>query len=260
MNIDFFQIDSFSSELFKGNPAGVCPLTEWLPKDILQKIAFENNLSETAFYIKKKNCFQIRFFSPTSEVDLCGHATLAAAFVEFFINKNISPILNFESKGGLLKVSKQAELITLDFPKIDIQKISLTEELNTLFSTKPIETFIADNHIVLVFKNSKDIENLVIDFTKINKLKYDGVCITSTSKKYDFISRFFAPKIGINEDPVTGFAHTFLTPLWALKLNKKKLIAKQVSLRGGELSCEINNDRVLISGTATLFLKGTIII
>ena len=258
MNIEFYQIDAFASEVFKGNPAGVCPLKEWLADDVMQNIAFENNLSETAFYVKNSDGFDIRFFTPTTEIDLCGHATLATSFVEFELKNNNSTFLNLNSKGGKLQITKQNEQITLDFPINNFTEIPLSKELKKPFLVEPVEAFSTAGHAVLVFKDSNSIENLKFDLLKIKELNVKGVCVTAQGKNYDFVSRFFAPKIGIDEDPVTGFAHTFLTPLWAAKLKKEKMTAKQVSPRGGELICQLNENRVLISGKAQLYLKGEI--
>ena len=258
MDIEFYQIDAFTNEVFKGNPAGVCPLDKWISEDIMQNIAFENNLSETAFYTKTNNGFDIRFFSPTTEINLCGHATLATAFVEFIIKKNSNSILNFNSKGGLLKVERQNELLQLNFPITNFKKIPITNELKAPFNFTPIEAFETNNHKILIFEDQLSIENLNFDLTQIAQIDTNAISVTAKGNNYDFVSRFFAPKMGINEDPVTGSAHTFLAPLWSQKLNKKIVKAKQVSPRGGELLCEVINDRVLISGSAKLYLKGTI--
>ena len=258
MTIEIYQIDAFASEVFKGNPAAVCPLNDWISDDLMQKIAMENNLSETAFYVKSGDAFDIRFFSPSIEIDLCGHATLATAFVEFEIKNNTNTQLKFNSKGGELKVTKNNSVLTLDFPLTDYEKTTLTEGIKIAFIPKPIEAYKTNNHLLLVFNDAKSVENLNFDLNKIAELDATGVCVTAIGNNHDFVSRFFAPKVGINEDPVTGSAHTFLTPFWSKKLNKNILEAKQVSPRGGELTCELTNKRVLISGKAKLYLKGEI--
>lgn len=264
MNIEIYQVDAFASELFKGNPAAVCPLNEWLPDNIMQSIAFENNLSETAFYIKKGNDFEIRWFTPTTEVDLCGHATLATAYVIFEIKRHTSNQITLGSKSGDLVVRRNQDTLTLDFPKANYIEIPLTEELKAPFRATPKSAYKdeSNNFIMLVFDETIDIKNLDFDLQKIAQIENCSVIVTSPGKNEDcdFVSRFFGPQSGIDEDPVTGSAHTLLTPYWAKALNKKTLFAKQLSQRGGELTCELINDRVFISGKAKLYLSGEIFI
>ena len=256
--IEFYQIDTFTSELFKGNPAGVCPLDEWIDEKIMQSIAFENNLSETAFYVKSNDKFEIRWFTPTTEVDLCGHATLASAFVEFSIKGNLNNRIIFNSKSGDLLVSIEDDLLTLDFPVVDYTRIDLNYDLIAPFKIKPLEAYKAGSHMMLVFENEIDIKEMTPSLNKISQIKARGITITAKGDSCDFVSRFFGPQSGINEDPVTGSTHTYLTPFWSKKLNKDSMVALQLSQRGGILNCKQNGKRVKISGNAVLYLDGKI--
>ncbi len=259
MKQKIYQVDAFTDKIFGGNPAAVCPLNKWLSDDLLQKIAMENNLAETAFYVKKENEYQIRWFTPTVEVDLCGHATLAAAFVLFNYENHASNEIDFHSsRSGALKVSKQGDYLTLNFPTDVYEAIDLFPELTAGFDLQAIEALKGKTDYVLVFENENQIKNIKIDLEKISKLKGRGIIITSKGEQVDFVSRFFAPQSGINEDPVTGSAHTTLTPYWAKKLNKNELTAIQLSERKGFLKCKYLNERVEISGKAVLYLVGEI--
>jgi PhzF family phenazine biosynthesis protein len=259
MTLKIYQVDAFSNKVFGGNPAAVCPLENWLDDKILQKIANENNLSETAFFIKTKNGFHIRWFTPTSEVDLCGHATLASCYVLFNILKYEQEKIEFNSKSGKLVVTKENNLISLNFPARNPKMIELNPLLSYALKSEPQEVYF-DKSIVCVFENEDQIRELKPNIKDFLKLETHGVIITAPGEKVDFVSRFFAPDVGIDEDPVTGYAHTLLIPLWAHKLNKNKLTALQVSKRGGELFCENLAGRVKISGKAVLYLKGEIYI
>jgi len=258
--IEFYQIDTFTDELFKGNPAGVCPLDEWIDESIMQSIAYENNLSETAFYVKSGKTFEIRWFTATTEVDLCGHATLASAFVEFNIKKNTDEKIIFNSKSGELSVSKAKNLLSLNFPMDKYTKIDLCTELTAPFKIKPIEAYKGGSDIMLVFENEEDIKDMLPSLEKIKNIKARGVTVTAKGGISDFVSRFFGPQSGINEDPVTGSIHTYLTPYWSKILQKTSMTAFQLSQRGGILNCKQNKDRVQISGNAILYLKGEITI
>ena len=258
--IEFYQIDTFTNKLFKGNPAGVCPLKKWIDTEIMQSIAFENNLSETTFYVQSENKFEIRWFTPTTEVDLCGHATLAAAFVEFYCKKNKSENIIFNSRSGELSVSKTNDLLTLDFPADNYVKISLTDELLAPFKIHPIEAYEAGADIMLVFENEQIIKNMNPILEEIKKIKARGITVTSKGINSDFVSRFFGPQSGINEDPVTGSTHTYLTPYWSKILKKTTLKGIQLSKRGGTLICKQNGKRVEISGNAKLYLEGSLTI
>lgn len=259
MNIKMYQVDAFTSKVFGGNPAAVCPLEKWLADEILQKIANENNLSETAFFIKTENGFHIRWFTPTSEVDLCGHATLASSYVLFNILNYKQDKINFISRSGNLTVTKENDLISLNFPSRNPKKIELNPLLSDALKSDPKEVYF-DKSIICVFETESQIRKLKPSIKDFLKLQTHGVIITAPGDDVDFVSRFFAPDVGIDEDPVTGYAHTLLIPLWAEKLNKNKLSALQVSNRGGELFCENLSGRVKISGRAILYLEGEIFI
>ena len=259
MEISLYQIDAFASKLFEGNPAAVCPLDEWLSDDIMQSIAAETNLSETAFFVPTDNGFHIRWFTPVSEVDLCGHATLAAAYVLFNILGYKKDKIEFDSKSGILAVTKANEWLVMDFPAQPPVLCDIPKEIVEAFNTVPIECLKSEDFVV-VFEREIDIESANPDFEQLKKLDSRGVIITAKSTRYDFVAQVFAPKYGIPEDPVTGSAYTQLAPYWATKLGKKKFKAKQMSLRGGELYCEIFGDRVLISGKAAKYMEGKITI
>ena len=257
MEISLYQIDAFASKLFEGNPAAVCPLDEWLSDELMQSIAAENNLSETAFFVPKGNGFHIRWFTPTSEVDLCGHATLASAYVLFNILGYKRERIAFDSKSGFLLLSKDNDRIVLDFPAQPPVPCDVPEEIVKAFNVEPIECLKSEDFIV-VFENETDVELANPDFNQLITLDLRGVAITAKSDRWDFVARFFAPKYGIPEDPVTGSAYTQLVPYWTIKTGSKRFRVKQVSARGGELICEMVDDRVLISGKAIKYLEGKI--
>lgn len=258
MKIKIFQVDAFTDKIFCGNPAAVCPLDKWLDDDILQKIAAENNLSETAFFVKVNNYYHIRWMTPLEEVSLCGHATLASAFVIFNILNYKQKILKFKSKSGELLVKKEADFFTMNFPANIPKKIEMPQKLVEILQIKPKEVLFNESYVI-VYKNEEDIYSLNPDFSKLSELKHH-VIITAPGKKVDFISRFFAPILGVNEDPVTGYAHTLLGPYWSEKLGKKELHAYQASKRGGDLFIKCLDDRVEISGKAALYLTGEIVL
>ena len=261
MELKLYQVDAFSDEVFRGNPAAVVPLSEWLEDATLQKIAMENNLSETAFYVKKDEQYLLRWFTPEIEVDLCGHATLATAHV-LFEHKGIQgDILNFySSRSGKLNVKKSANGLTLDFPTDNLARVTLSEELLDCFSQKPIEAYRGKTDVVLVFQHEKEIKQLQFDLAKIKLIQARGVIATAKGEEVDFVSRFFGPQVGVPEDPVTGSAHTTLTPIWAEKLGKNKMTAKQLSARGGLLTCELLGERVEITGKAVTYMEGRIFV
>jgi len=257
LKLNLYQIDAFAKNIFEGNPAAVCPLDKWLEDNILQKIANENNLSETAFFVKEKNKFHIRWFTPSNEVDMCGHATLASAYVIFeILNYKESEII-FNSKSGLLKVTKDDDKFKMNFPIQEIIKCDIPNSISKAFEIQPIECYKSMDYI-LIFENEEDILNAKPNLALLRDIDTRGVIITSKSKKYDFINRFFAPKYGIDEDPVTGSAFTQLIPYWNKALNKDSFVAKQVSQRGGEVFCKLQNNRVEISGYAKKYLEGVI--
>jgi len=257
MEISLYQIDAFATKLFEGNPAAVCPLDEWLPDEIMQSIAEENNLSETAFFVPKGNGLHIRWFTPAREVALCGHATLAAAYVLFNILGYKKDKIEFDSKSGILAVTKDNEWLIMDFPAQPPVSCDIPKEIVKAFNITPIECLKSEDFIV-VFEREIDIESAKPDFEQLKKLNLRGVIITAKSTRYDFVARFFAPKYGIPEDPVTGSAYTQLAPYWASMIGSKRFSVKQMSSRGGELTCEIVDDRVFISGQAIKYLEGKI--
>ena len=258
--LKIYQVDAFANEVFKGNPAAVCPLTSWLPENKMQKIAAENNLSETAFYVPEKDGFHIRWFTPTTEVALCGHATLASAHVLFKHENYTEKEIIFYCKSGILKVTKNDSLITLDFPSSKLTGASIPELLSTALGKTPLSYLNDKTYGMAVFNSENEISEMTPDFTTLKKVNESILIITAKGSSSDFVSRVFGPKLGINEDPVTGSAHTILIPYWSEKLNKKKLNAIQLSERRGNLQCEDLGDRVLISGEAVTYLIGEIIV
>jgi len=257
MKLKLYQVDAFTEKLFGGNPAAVCPLDRWLDDELLQNIAAENNLSETAFFVKTDKGYHLRWFTPTVEVDLCGHATLAASYVLFNVMKKENSRIVFDSLSGQLVVTKLDEFITLDFPSGSSEKVEIKDHHLKCINVSPLEVYKASK-MMFILKNEDEVRNAIPNYEEILKLESDGLIITAKGNEVDFVSRYFAPHAGIPEDPVTGSAHTILTPHWANKLNKKKLIARQVSERGGLLSCEDCNERVKISGNAVLYSVGEI--
>jgi PhzF family phenazine biosynthesis protein len=259
MTQKIYQIDAFTDKIFSGNPAAVCPLETWLDDAILQDIAMENNLSETAFYVRQGNQYEIRWFTPAIEVDLCGHATLATAFVLFNFENHNGDIIHFTSpRSGALSVTKKGELLTLNFPTDTVEPITVSEEIKACFDIDPQLAFKGRTDYLLVFNSEDEIRKATPAFDRISKLSNRGVIITAKGNEVDFVSRFFAPQSGVNEDPVTGSAHTTLTPYWSEQLGKTELTATQLSARQGHLQCKYLNDRVEISGQAKLYLTGEI--
>jgi predicted PhzF superfamily epimerase YddE/YHI9 len=259
MKILMYQVDAFTGALFGGNPAAVCPLTEWLPDDLMQKIAEENNLSETAFFINDGEAFRIRWFTPRIEIDLAGHPTLAAAHVIFNHLDYARDQIPFICNSGELKATRRNELIQLNFPAHDAVPTKAPETLTAGLGHAPREVFLGRDYIAL-FESEEDILALRPDFAQLAELDCLGIIVTAPGKECDFVSRFFAPRAGINEDPVTGSAHTLLIPLWAKRLGKSSLHAWQVSKRRGELFCEHRGDRVFIGGRAVTFFEATVTI
>jgi PhzF family phenazine biosynthesis protein len=259
MKQNIYIVDAFAGEVFSGNPAAVCPLKLWLSDDIMQKIAMENNLAETAFYVQEGNRYQIRWFTPKVEVDLCGHATLSAAYVLFHHENHRGDIIEFYSqRSGALSVKKQGEFLTLNFPTDSFEQIELTSGIIAAFDLAPSMAFKGKTDYLLIFDTEEDIRKITPVYETISKLPARGVIITAPGQTVDFVSRFFAPQSGINEDPVTGSAHTTLIPYWAKKLGKEAMTAMQLSERKGNIRCLYLNDRVEISGQAKLYLAGEI--
>jgi PhzF family phenazine biosynthesis protein len=254
--IRYFQVDAFTSELFRGNPAGVCLLKhEWLPEDLMQRIAFENNQAETAFVLPQQKRFGLRWFTPTVEIDLCGHATLASAFVLFTECGWKEPVVEFESKSGILKVAREGLNYVLDFPSRPGVAVNAPEELTQALGRKPKETYKARDWMA-VFGSEEDVRAIKPKFELLASLQGGKAIVTAPGREVDFVSRFFAPGVGVNEDPVTGSAHCTLIPYWANQLGKTTLRGRQLSERGGELFCELRGDRVGIGGQAVLYSSG----
>ena len=258
MKIPIYQVDAFTSKVFKGNPAAVCPLDKWLPDKIMQEIAAENNLSETAFFINKKNIFDIRWFTPVSELDLAGHPTLATAHVIIKeLNLKIDKIIFKTKIGDTLNVTKKKNLFIMDFPSRPPELYNNINLVSEALRKKPLALF-RHRDAVAVFENEEDIRSISPDMEKLKELDCPAVIVTAPGREVDFVSRNFAPKLGIPEDPVTGSSHCELIPYWSKILNKKELLAHQISDRGGKLYCTHNEDRVTIGGEAVTFLRGEI--
>lgn len=258
MKLTIYQVDAFASEVFRGNPAAVCPLDEWIDAELMQKIAFENNLSETAFFAKKDGVYEIRWFTPTFEIDLCGHATLASAFVIFEILRLENERVKFYSReSGELFVERKNDIFVLDFPSRPVSECETPNGLIEAIGKVPKGIFKARDYF-LVYENEREIAEIKPDFNALLKIDAHGFIVTAKGEDCDFVSRFFAPEVGVFEDPVTGSAHCNLIPFWAERLGKTEMFAKQISNRGGELFCELEGDRVKIGGSAILYLKGEI--
>ncbi len=260
MKIPIYQVDAFTDHVFGGNPAAVCPLKEWLDKEIMQKIAKENNLSETAFFVPKDDFFEIRWFTPKLEINLAGHPTLATAWVIYNeLNYDKDKIKFVSPLSGELFIERKDSFISMNFPANKHKPIKTDKLLVKALGHEPTEV-LKSRDLLVVYKNQADIENIKPNFGLLEKIDTFGIIITAPGNNCDFVSRFFAPLAGINEDPVTGSAHTILIPYWAEKLNKTKMDAIQLSERIGKLQCEFLGERVKISGIARLFMKGEIII
>ncbi|TNE80492.1 MAG: PhzF family phenazine biosynthesis protein [Gammaproteobacteria bacterium] len=260
MMLPLYQVDAFCDQLFSGNPAAVCPLNDWLPDDTLQAIAAENNLAETAFFVAinpAQNHYQLRWFTPTLEVDLCGHATLASAFVLFELLGAAGSSIRFDSRSGPLLVSKTEKGLTLDFPLMKTSPVDIPPAIMTALGQEPLEAQHGVD-LLLLFASQKEVMALSPDFSQLAQQPYRGIIATAEGDDCDFVSRFFAPACGINEDPVTGSAHCALTPYWSEKLGKKTLSARQLSPRGGQLTCQLSDNRVFLSGKAVCYLSGHI--
>ncbi|MES2520553.1 MAG: PhzF family phenazine biosynthesis protein [Bacteroidota bacterium] len=258
MNLKIYQLDAFSDTVFGGNPAAVVPLQTWLSDELMQKIAAENNLAETAFYISEEEKFHIRWFTPTVEVDLCGHATLATAYTIFQYENHSKSLIEFNSRSGILTVEKQGDLLELDFPTDNLEAVETPQVLIEGLGIIPKETFKGISDYLLILENEATVKALKPDFRKIGEAKCRGIIVTAKGDKVDFVSRFFGPQAGIDEDPVTGSAHTTLTAYWAKTLNKNTLSARQISARGGNLACQLIGDRVKIAGKVAPYLIGEI--
>jgi len=258
MKLPIYQVDAFTGSLFCGNPAAVVLLEQWLPDDTLQAIAAENNLSETAFVLSGGDSFDIRWFTPLAEVDLCGHATLASAFVLFEEGRVRGNAVHFKTRtSGLLAVHRTGGRLNLDFPARPAVPVECTDAIVEALGARPREVRTARD-LLAVFGTEAEVTSLQPDFDRIAALDEMAVIVTAPGREADFVSRFFAPKVGVPEDPVTGSAHCTLIPYWSARLGKPTLRALQLSKRGGEILCEDNGERVSIGGRAVLFLQGEI--
>lgn len=261
MQLPIFQVDAFTDKVFGGNPAAVCPLEHWLPDDVMQKIAIENSVAETAFFIPLNAGFEIRWFTPEIEMDLCGHATLATAHViARHLNYSL-PSIKFLSKSGELMVTVENELLTLNFPSRKPEPSDIPQIILDAIQVKPVEVLKSRDY-VLVFETEDIIRRIEPNQSILNQINLDpgGVVITAKGDEVDFVSRYFTPQASIFEDPVTGSAHCSLIPFWSEKLGKESMLALQVSPRVGKLFCKSLGERVLISGEAVTYLEGSITI
>ncbi|WP_410768090.1 PhzF family phenazine biosynthesis protein [Fontibacillus sp. BL9] len=261
--MQYYVVDAFTDEFFKGNPAGVCIVDEFPDSALMQSIAFENNLSETAFVVPRDGYYDLKWFTPELEIDLCGHATLASAYVvHHFIDHGLNE-MNFHTLSGILEVVKKDDLFELNFPARIAEKIESFSSIEEILGTTPVELVVTRNQVGIryyaVLESEEQVAQFDPDFELIKQLPDSfGLVITAKGKQSDFVSRFFAPHAGVNEDPVTGSVHCTLIPYWAGKLGKDKLLAKQLSRRGGTLYCENLGARVAIGGHAVLYLEGSL--
>ncbi len=257
MRIPLYQIDAFTGRLFRGNPAAVCPLEERLEDEQMQAIAAENNLSETAFFVRRGEGYQLRWFTPKVEVDLCGHATLASAFVILNYLEPAREEVRFETRSGELVVRRNGDLLAMDFPAREPWRCECPVALSQALGKPPLEVWEARDYMA-VYESEDEVRALAPDMDALVVVGHFAVIVTAPGRETDFVSRFFAPAAGVAEDPVTGSAHCTLVPYWARRLGKTQLQARQVSARGGELVCEYRGERVTIAGRAVRYLEGTI--
>ena len=253
----YYVVDAFAEKIFEGNPAGVCIMEKWLPDDLMRKIAMENNLSETAFAVKETNGYRLRWFTPGGEVDLCGHATLATAYViANFVESNTTTI-HFQTLSGQLTVTKKAELYEMDFPVYTLKPVPVTEAIVEALHARPLEAFMGRD-LLCVMADEDQVFGAKPDQSKL--LELDGLLVHMSAKgtEYDCVSRTFAPKCGVPEDPVCGSGHCHIIPFWANRLGKTALVARQASPRGGTLYCQNKGDRVILGGYAALYSVGDI--
>lgn len=257
MTIPYYEVAAFTDRPFAGNPAGVCILDEWLPDDVMQAIAAENNLAETAFFVDRQTHFDLRWMTPTVEMDLCGHATLASAHALFQHLGHAGAMIRFQSRSGELTVERAGDRLVLDFPAQPPSECDPPEKLLEGLGARPV-ALLKGNDYFAVFDRQEDIAALTPDLEIIAQLEARGVCVTAPGDECDFVSRFFAPGAGVPEDPVTGSTHCALIPYWSKRLGKRILRARQLSKRGGELFCEDRGERVGIGGNAVTYVEGRI--
>lgn len=259
MELAFHQVDAFSDRPFSGNPAMVYRLEAWLSDELMQNIAAEHNLAETAFVVREAQGWHIRWFTPTTEVPLCGHATLASAHVLFELYEEPVERLDFISRSGPLRVTREGGRLWLDFPMIAPSVVAANPLIAAALGVQPVEV-LGSNELFVVLESEQAVRDCQPDMVALAQLPWLGAIVTARGSQHDFVSRYFAPAIGINEDPVTGSTHCLLIPYWAQQLDKTSLTAYQCSARGGELFCRLEGDRVKIGGTATLVASGTLLL
>ncbi|HGM5581184.1 TPA: PhzF family phenazine biosynthesis protein [Pseudomonas putida] len=262
MQLEIFQVDAFSAEPFGGNPAAVIPLERWLPDDVLQRIAEENNLSETAYFVRNDKGYDLRWFTPAVEVDLCGHATLASAWVLFEQLGEKAEVLRFYTRSGELRVSRCADgLLAMDFPAKQPVKVDIPEGLLKALGLPSASALYRSDDFVVVIDDAALLDPLKPDFVALSAFDVRGIAVTAPGRGFDFVTRWFGPRVGVNEDPVTGSAHTTLAPYWSERLGKLSLSCEQGGARKGQLHCEVpGNGRVIISGRGALYMRGTVFI
>ncbi len=258
MELTLYQVDAFTNRVFAGNPAAICPLEAWLEPSLMQAIASENNLSETAFFVKAGDHYELRWFTPTLEVELCGHATLASAYILLNHLSPESEVIHFETKSGRLTVQQQGDLLVMDFPALPVTECENPGGLFEALGTDPKPVFSNERDYMVVYDSEAEVHALQPNMFLLQKLDRRAVMATAPGDQVDFVSRFFAPKAGIPEDPVTGSAHCLMTPYWSQRLEKESLHAVQISPRRGDLFCKSIGDRVELAGYATLYLQGRI--
>jgi len=260
MRIPLYQVDAFTRRLFGGNPAAVCPLTEWLPDATMQSIAAENNLAETAFFVPQGEGYLLRWFTPTVEVELCGHATLASGYVVTHILAPDRRSVRFETlKAGPLEVTRDGDLLAMDFPCWPPEQEPADPRILAALGKAPTRSFVARGRTLAVYERTEDVAALRPDLAAMRQVPGADAIVTAPGNDgIDFVSRYFAPNYGVDEDPATGSAHCVLTPYWAERLGKKQLKARQISARVGDLDCTLRGDRITLAGRAVLYLEGTI--
>ena len=260
MRIPLYQVDAFTTRLFGGNPAAVCPLSEWLPEATMQAIAAENNLAETAFFVPQGDGYLLRWFTPTVEVELCGHATLASGYVVTRILAPERRLVIFDTlKAGPLEVTREGDRLAIDFPSWPPETKPADPRVLAALGAWPAESFVARGRTLAVYDHAEDVAALRPDFAAMRRIAgADAIATAPGRDGVDFVSRYFAPNYGVDEDPVTGSAHCVLTPYWAARLGKEQMTARQISARGGELTCTLRGGRVTIAGHAVLYLEGAI--
>lgn len=257
MKLTLYQVDAFANHIFEGNPAAVCPLDEWLPDDLMQNIAMENNLSETAFFVEQGGDYRLRWFTPATEVDLCGHATLASSHVIFEHLGYNQDTIRFDSNSGALQVHKEDDRLVMNFPASVGESVEVPEYLEEAIGL-PAQELYKDTDYLYIVENENQVKNLEPDIRLLKKADVRGIIVTAPGKDVDFVSRFFAPGAGVDEDPVTGSAHTMLTPYWASRLGKEEMVARQISKRGGTVYCRMKGDRVELGGHACTVMQGEV--